>query len=469
MTNRLRCFAGCLQKQTRSSRNVIVNSEQSRCLAHYVLIPEIPSDSAETNPLLRDNTLPPFKIIDTAHVATGLLKLSVALDTDFDQLIEQTKCGQKFDDSTFDRIFLPVEKSLVSLEIAQDTAKHLAYLFPKSKYLTSYLYVKNNVENRKYQRWSNRKFFQILQELESNRHILSESQQKLLDIYNYNCTNRGLKLSSDEADKLNALSLNLNRQYQEFNFKLMHSTNKFSFVLNKSSQVTDIPLQTLKAISTNSQSPTKGPWCVSLKAHVYDDFIKYSNQRELRKSLYEANYSRASYLAETQFMNNAETIKKTLSFRMQQAQLFGYKNYMQFVLRNTSVQNLDNLVGMIETVRTKFKPILVNDSEMLRKYSGLDKLEPWDVDYWKNRHRNELFMADQAVLMQYFPVDKVLNGICQLFRMFGVDLVRKTNLQQECLWHPDVIVYDVIDKAGNMLLNFLLYSVLFVSFSLWGR
>ena len=103
---------------------------------------------------------------------------------------------------------------------------------------------------------------------------------------------------------------------------------------------------------------------------VFEGFMKYCGDRNLRKSLYEAYYSRASYVNEQYQTNNSEVIKDLLRYRYlnqaiyhvklyhglilifmnrkELAKLHGFKNFADFRLEKSSAVKVENVVDLFE-------------------------------------------------------------------------------------------------------------------------
>lgn len=60
-----------------------------------------------------------------------------------------------------------------------------------------------------------------------------------------------------------------------------------------------------------------------------------------------AFYSRASYVNERTETNNSEIIKKILSYRGDQAKLFGYQNYAQMAIESKAAVSVDNVIDLL--------------------------------------------------------------------------------------------------------------------------
>ena len=68
-------------------------------------------------------------------------------------------------------------------------------------------------------------------------------------------------------------------------------------------------------VAIDRSNPNKGPWTLIPNEEVFRAFMKYCNNRNLRKTYYDAYYSRASYVNEQLDTNNSEIIKNILNYR----------------------------------------------------------------------------------------------------------------------------------------------------------
>lgn len=89
---------------------------------------------------MRNDTLPAFKEITPNKVQTGVQKLIVNFDTEFNDVLAKFDKDQKYEKNV-DNLFKPLEKSIVPLDYAYKTARHLSFINPYSKYHTGYLKV----------------------------------------------------------------------------------------------------------------------------------------------------------------------------------------------------------------------------------------------------------------------------------------------------------------------------------------
>jgi len=56
-------------------------------------------------------------------------------------------------------------------------------------------------------------------------------------------------------------------------------------------------------------------------------------------------------------------------------------------------------------------------------------LQPWDVPYYAEKLRQQLYDFDEEELRPYFPVESVMGGMFQIFaRLFGIHVVEQTGV-----------------------------------------
>lgn len=109
----------------------------------------------------------------------------------------------------------------------------------------------------------------------------------------------------------------------------------------------EIPMRIKQMIAHDPTNPNKGPWSVIPNEDVFRGFMKYCSNRGLRRTFYEAFYSRASYINEQKETNNSEIIKKLVAYRKDLAKLFEYQNYAQMAIESKAAVSVDNVAEMI--------------------------------------------------------------------------------------------------------------------------
>lgn len=311
------------------------------------------------------------------------------------------------------------------------------------------------MSTRKDERWTNRKLYDILKQLDSSKHLLRPDQCRLLERSLNYCILNGLHFN--EADYQICVELNNKIQDQQSFFKqrLNYANKIFELRLSAEMPLDEIPVKIKQMVAIDRANPNKGPWTLVPNEEVFRAFMKYCNNRNLRKTYYDAYYSRASYVNEQLDTNNSEVIKNILNYRKTQAKLYGYENYAQMIVESNAAVSVDNVIDLFDKIKTNIKPLAEEDVDKLQKYSStegnLTPLEQHDLEYWKEKHTENYFGVDQARVMQYFPTKKVISGLFELTKsLFNVDF-RQDTTQQSQLWDPSCQVYRVFDENNQYL------------------
>ena len=71
----------------------------------------------------------------------------------------------------------------------------------------------------------------------------------------------------------------------------------------------------MKFIISDRNDLDNGPWMITLKDNIYNAFMKYSSNQQMRKLLFENYNSRASFTSETMLNSNSENIKNIINYR----------------------------------------------------------------------------------------------------------------------------------------------------------
>merc|ERR1719483_489848 len=145
-------------------RHAVHSSKKS----YYILLPEIPPDTAETNAVMRVNDLPRFSEITPGQCIFACAKLAIEYDVKLDQhlqFLENTKL-----EKTFANVYNPIEQISVPLNTAWATTKNLHYV--NKNYRKAFSRVHPQVERAKNERWVSEVLYNAFKELDSNSHNL---------------------------------------------------------------------------------------------------------------------------------------------------------------------------------------------------------------------------------------------------------------------------------------------------------
>ena len=104
---------------------------------------------------------------------------------------------------------------------------------------------------------------------------------------------------------------------------------------------------------------------------------------------------------------------------------------------------LDNLYdSCIDHAKNDLKQI----TELAKKLDGIEKIKSWDIPYYSEKLKKELFDYDENSLKPYFKSEMLLRCFCCNKTLWAT--IQKLDTVQT--WHEDVNVYEVLDEDDSM-------------------
>ncbi len=194
-------------------------------------------------------------------------------------------------------------------------------------------------------------------------------------------------------------------------------------------------------------------WLVTLRQPSVMAVLSHAKNRELRYRVYRAYNIRASEQADDPSFDNSARIEAILKLRHESAQLLGFADAAALSLETKMAADAGEALTFLSDLATRARPIAVSELAQARAFAaenfGIDTLEPWDMGFVAEAMRRTLHGVDQEEIKTYLPLPRVQAGTCALIaHLFGVQLVERHDVS---VWHKDVIFYDVVNDAGEVI------------------
>jgi len=157
---------------------------------------------------------------------------------------------------------------------------------------------------------------------------------------------------------------------------------------------------------------------------------------------------------------NDVLLKEILKKRDELAKLLGYKNFASFDLEDTMVKNTKNVESFLhdlisatlQKAELEFAELKKNlPQEVVCNADGT--LNQWDYLYVVNSYKKKNFDIDEAKIAEYFPVQKVIEGVFTIYQDF-LGLVFK-EVKPEWSWHEDVRLIEIYRQDCKEFLGYL--------------
>ena len=279
---------------------------------------------------------------------------------------------------------------------------------------------------------------------------LTPEQQMLLDKTYRGFVRNGSNLNDDQKATFRDLSNKLSDLSLRFKDNLLKETNAFTLDLTNKDDLKGLPESVLAMAEMTAKSKGKTGWVFDLSAPSYGAFMKYSENRGLRKKMFIAYATRCFKGNDN---DNSKNILQFAELRLQMANLLGYKTYADYVLEERMAKSADNVNNFLQKLLDASLPAAHKDVKELQEYAkqkGLDgDLQRWDWSFYTQQLINDKFQINDELLKPYFELEKVKKGVFALAnKLYGLNFKANTKIP---VYNPDVTVYEVTDQNGKLL------------------
>jgi len=286
---------------------------------------------------------------------------------------------------------------------------------------------------------------------------LNAEQQTLLENTYSNFIRQGANLSDEQKNRFREISTELSKLSLTFNENVLKETNSYQNHITDKGKLTGMPEGALEAASSRAKSENKEGWIFDLNMPSYLPFMKYADNRELRKEMFLA-YGSKSFKGNE--FDNQENVKKIAALRLEMVQLLGYDNYADYALERRMATTPAGVYKLLDDLfKASFNKANREKAEVgdYAKRNGFEgEIMPWDWTYYSEKLKVEKFDLNDEMLKPYFELSKVVDGVFGLATdLFGITFKPNNNIP---VYNEEVIPYEVFDADGKFL------SVLYTDF-----
>lgn len=279
---------------------------------------------------------------------------------------------------------------------------------------------------------------------------LTPEQQMLLQNTYDAFADNGANLSEDDKAIYRELSKDLNMLTLQYGQNVLKETNKYSLLITDKNLLSGLPADFMDMLASNAKKSGKEGWMLNLKTTTYVPFMKYADNRDLRRELYMANSTRCMTGGE---YDNRENVRKIANTRLKIANLLGRKSYADHVLKHRMAENKQQVYDLLDKLLAAYKPTAEKECAEVQKYAdehgAYFKLQPWDWSYYSEKLKDEKYSVNDEMLKPYFELEHVKKGVFGLAtRLYGIHFTKNTKIP---VYNPEVDAYDVTDEKGKFL------------------
>ncbi|HET8838565.1 MAG TPA: M3 family metallopeptidase [Flavobacteriaceae bacterium] len=282
---------------------------------------------------------------------------------------------------------------------------------------------------------------------------LSAEESMLLEKQYKGFTRNGANLSDDKKKVLREIDQKLAKLSLTYGENVLAETNNYELHLTDKNDLKGLPESDIETAEELAKKKGKSGYIFTLQHPSYLPFMKYAENRELRKKLSVAFGAKAF---QGNKFDNQENVLEIVKLRHKRANLLGYKTHAHFVLEERMAKSPKKVEEFLQDLLEKAKPAAEKEFAELEKFAkeldGIDKLEKWDSAYYSEKLKHKLFDLKEEELKPYFPLEKTIDGVFGVARkLYGLHFQEIFNVDK---YHEEVKTYRVSDENGNFVALF---------------
>jgi len=408
-----------------------------------------------TNPLIQEQLLPPFSQIKPDHIVPAISQLLATGRNTTEKLLVSTSCyGWK-------NLINPLEDLQDQLSKTWSPISHMNSVVSTDALRDAYNQCLPLLSDYWTEIGQNARLYEAYKAIAEGEEYatLDTAQQKIIDNALRDFRLSGVDLDTDRQKRFKEIEQQLSTLSSQFSDNLLDATNAWTKLVKDEKEVSGLPESSLILAEQAAEKEQKRGWLFNLEIPCYMAVMTYADNRDLRKEMYEAYFTRASDQGpDAGKWDNSDIMEQILQLRHEKAQLLGFQNYAELSLAVKMANTPDQVVSFLNDLAERSLPYARKDLDELRYFAekqyGLKTLEAWDLGYFSEKLRQFRFDLSQEEVKAYFPITRVLPGLFSVVeRLYGLRIVERHDVE---IWHPDVRFFEISDQNGELRGRFYL-------------
>ncbi len=285
---------------------------------------------------------------------------------------------------------------------------------------------------------------------------LNPEQKTLLKKQYKGFVRNGALLGKNDKKKLRIIDSKLAKLSLSFGQNVLAETQAYELQVKDEKKLKGLPNSLIEMAKSLAEKKGKKGWVFTLDYPMYVPFIKYSEERELRKEITLA-FGKRGYQKNKN--NNTEIIIQIISLRKERAKLLGYNSHADFILEERMATSFSGVKKFLDGLTKKAFPNAEKEwkamSDFAENVLSLKKLEKWDNAFVSEKIKKAKLDFDELELKPFFSLDNVVNGLFKIVKkLFELEFRENYDIQR---YNNEVRVFEVYKKGS-------FYALLYADF-----
>ena len=285
---------------------------------------------------------------------------------------------------------------------------------------------------------------------------LKGEDKRLTEVVYKRFVRSGALLTGEKKERMKQINLRIAELQQLWGDMLPEATNSSMVWVNSENELAGLSDADIAQCKKDAESRGgKAPYCIVISNTTQQAILTNLDNRNLRKRVYEASRHRADG---TRQFSTFDIVAEIAKLRAEAGELMGYQNYAAYSLEKTMAKTPENVYSFLKQLIKEYTPKAEAETREIenfaRKTMGNDfQLQPYDRFYYSAKMKQEKYNLSDDEIKPYFDIDSVvINGVFYAAnRAYGLTFKERKDLPT---YHPDMKVYEVIDKDGTTMALF---------------
>ncbi|MDN2667396.1 oligopeptidase A [Vibrio sp. 14N.309.X.WAT.E.F5] len=408
-----------------------------------------------SNPLLTFTDLPPFSQIKPEHVKPAVEQVIEECRNKIEQVLEGNTSP------SWDNLVAPIEEVDDRLGRIWSPVSHMNSVMNSDELRDAYESCLPVLSE--YGTWvgQHKGLFEAYKAIKASEAFsaLDQAQQKTITDALRDFELSGIGLPADEQHRYGEISKRQSELGSQFSNNVLDATMGWSKQVTDVAELAGMPESALAAAQAAAEAKEQEGYLLTLDIPSYLPVMTYCDNQALRKELYEAYVTRASDRGPNAGKwDNTEIITEQLKLRHEIARMLGFSTYSEKSLSTKMAETPDQVLGFLNDLAVKAKPQGEREVEELRQFAekefGVSELNLWDIAYYSEKQKQNLFEISDEELRPYFPESNAVSGLFEVLnRVFGMSVTEREGVDT---WHDSVRFFDIFDATGTLRGSFYL-------------
>ena len=304
----------------------------------------------------------------------------------------------------------------------------------------------------------NQRLFERIKYVYDNEYSkLKGEDQRLTEVIYKSFVRSGALLPADKMERMKQINSRISELQQQWGNLLPAATNNAVVWVDSKELLAGLSDADIAQCKKDAESRgSKSPYCIVIINTTQQPILASLQNRDLRRKVFEASSHRAD--ATNPKYNTFPIVTELAKLRAEKGKLMGYATYADYSLERTMAKNPKNVYNFLRQLIKDYSPKADAETRAIEQYAqkleGPDfRLQPYDRFYYSAKMKKEMLNISDDEIKPYFNVDSVqINGVFYAAqRVYGLTFKQRKDIPT---YHPDMKVFEVIDKNGKPIALF---------------